>query len=185
MYRFPVPFLELWSTLPSACYLLLIPDLKCNKNSLMHVVQATVAAIMPACSAAAVKAYLLRAADRPALAAEMGASFRTVAGAAALRPLLADRAFLCLHYRLKDGQLVPCTEAPAAQPPAAAAPLPAACGGVQAAAAGPVRTPRLGVQDSNVQIGILLRRGVGGTSPARAVRSLSCMEMASSSSETC
>ena len=128
------------------------------------------AAVLPARSAADVKSYLLCAAGRCALAAKVGASFCPVMGIAGLRPLLAKRSFLCLHYCLRDGQLLPCPAAPAApQTHAAAGPAPAH-EPVRASAAASASQPALGIQDSNVQIGVLLRRGIGGTSPARAVR---------------
>ena len=119
--------------------------------------QAAVALIMPALDSAAIKSYLLRPAERVAIAASAGATFATVDGAADLQPFLADRTFLCLHYRLTAaGQLLllPCLGAPAATP------------------AEPSRSDarcKVAVAESNVQIGILIRKGIGGTSPARAV----------------
>ena len=131
--------------------------------------QATMALIMPARDSAAIKSYLLRPAERAAIAASTGATFCSVGGAEGLRPFLTDNTFLCLHYRLTAaGQLLPCLVAPAAAlpgPPAPAAPLSAA----QAPAATPAGSPCSAVMESNVQIGILVRKGIGGTSPARAV----------------
>ena len=127
---------------------------------------------MPACSAAVIKSYLLCAASRCALAAQIGASFCTTDGIAGLRLLLANRSFLCLHYCLRDGRLLPCTAAPAATPPhAQAAPGPSSADKpVLQPAAALASSSHLGIQDSNVQVGILLRRGIGGTAKARAVR---------------
>ena len=133
------------------------------------------AVIMPARDSAAIKSYLLRPAERASIAASTGATYCCIGGAGALRPFLTDRTFLCLHYRLTAaGQLLPCLVAPPAAlpgPPAAAVPVSAA----QAQAATPAGSPcsvacrEPAVEESDVQIGILIRKGVGGTSPARAV----------------
>ena len=130
------------------------------------------ALIMPARDSAPIKSYLLRPAERAATAASTGATFRTVDGAAGLQPFLADRTFLCLHYCLTAaGQLLPCMAASAA-PPGPAAAKAAAAGAPAATPAGSpcsVAHCELAVAQSNVQIGILIRKGIGGTSPARAV----------------
>ena len=133
------------------------------------------ALIMPARDNAAIKSYLLRPAERAAIAASIGATFCTVSGAAGLQQHLADRTFMCLHYRLTaTGQLLPCSVAPAAPPGPAgtAAPPTSAQAPAAATPAGSPSSPArcaLAVQESNVQIGILIRKGIGGTSPARAV----------------
>ena len=168
-----------------------------------------------------VKAYLLDAPGRRALAAHGGGVYQALAGAQSLFPLLADRTFVCLHYRLTPGgTLEPCDAPPPPPPdpgsvsadeqaaerqgpapalagtpgplppqevqsgagqsaaaatlrsnsPAAAGPAPAgaqpAAGQPAAAALGLARRPA--VHESDVQIGLLVRKGVGGTCPARA-----------------
>lgn len=129
------------------------------------------ALIMPARDSAAIKSYLLHPAERAAVAASTGATYCCVGGAEALRPFLTDRTFLCLHYRLTAaGQLLPCLDAPAAALPGPAAPaVPASA--AHAPAATPAGSSCSGkvAEESNVQIGILVRKGIGGTSPARAV----------------
>lgn len=166
-----------------------------------------------------VKAYLLNALGRRGLAARGGGVYQALSGAQSLFPLLADRTFVCLHYRLTPGGMLEPCDAPPPPPPdpcsageqaaesqgpapalagrpgplplqeaqrgagqnAAAATLrsnsPAAAGpasrraqlvaGESAEAAlGLARRPA--VHESDVQIGLLVRKGVGGTCPARA-----------------
>lgn len=165
-----------------------------------------------------VKAYLLNALGRRGLAAHGGGVYQALSGAQSLFPLLADRTFVCLHYRLTpSGMLEPCDAPPPPPPDPCSAgeqaaesqgPAPALAGrpgplplqeaqrggGQNAAAAtmgsnspdtaGPaVRRAqfvagesaeaalglvRPAVHASDVQIGLLVRKGVGGTCPARA-----------------
>jgi len=171
--------------------------------------QAVAALVMPPRDDA-VKAYLLGGPGRRALAERVGGAYTTLGGVRALFPLLTDRAFVCLHYRLaRDGGLEPC-QAPAPTPPpppadspaagalargglaaqlvqaphaAAAAPgsTPSACSSLLHASLGSATAegarppadatrpgPRPAVDDSDVQIAIHVRKGVGGTCPARA-----------------
>jgi len=171
--------------------------------------QAVAALVMPPRDDA-VKAYLLGGPGRRALAEGAGGAYTTLGVVRALFPLLTDRAFVCLHYRLgRDGGLEPC-EAPAPTPPlppadsaaagalargglaaqlvqaphaAAAAPgsTPTACSSLLHASLGSPTAegawppadatrpgPRPAVDDSDVQIAIHVRKGVGGTCPARA-----------------
>ena len=152
-----------------------------------------------------VKAYLLDGPGRYALAARGGGTYQTLAGAASLFPLLSDRGFVCLHYRLApSGLLEPC-RVPANLTPGSAAGSPelqAQCvgqagEGVHAVdrasgaglscgldegshtpaepskdvlkAAEPRARPGPAVAESDIQIGLHVRKGVGGTCPARAV----------------
>jgi hypothetical protein len=178
--------------------------------------QAVAALVMPPHDDA-VKAYLLGGPGRRALAERAGGAYTTLGGVRAVFPLLTDRAFVCLHYRLaRDGGLEPC-EAPAPTPPpppavsasagalaragsaggrggqvaqlvqgphaAAAAPgsTPGACSSLLHASLGSATAegarppadatrpgPRPAVDESDVQIVIHVRKGVGGTCPARA-----------------
>ena len=160
-----------------------------------------------------VKAYLLDGAGRHALAARGGGVYQTLAGAASLFPLLSDRAFVCLHYRLAhDGLLEPCHVPPgsatgsqsqraqcvgqAGEGPHVGAQRQdfkdgdalggaiwagSSCGlatgshtsaepaadTIDAAHPDAQRGPA--VTESDVQIGLLVRKGVGGTCPARTV----------------
>lgn len=162
-----------------------------------------------------VKAYLLDGPGRHALAACGGGAYQTLAGAASLFPLLSDRGFVCLHYRLAHGGLLEPCHVPASLPPGTTAgshEQQAQCVGragegshavqrqgcreilaVKASvhgesscgvdasshtpaepaahvlkAAEPIARPGPAVTESDVQIGLLVRKGVGGTCPARA-----------------
>lgn len=98
------------------------------------------------------KHYLLLPGQRRELLQQHGGRLADVPVAGAgLAPLLADRCFHCLHFRLDDaGKLHP---APTVSRHGGCS------GGGGAAAAGP--------EASNVQLGIMLRKGVGGTCPLR------------------
>lgn len=163
-----------------------------------------------------VKAYLLDGPGRYALAARGGGTYQTLAGPASLFPLLSDRGFVCLHYRLApSGLLEPC-RVPANLTPGSATGSPElqaqcvgqagegcrtaerrCCEDVHAVdrasgaglscgledgshttaepatdvlkAAEPGARPGPAVAESDVQIGLHVRKGVGGTCPARAV----------------
>ena len=151
------------------------------------------------------KAYLLDGPGRHALAARGGGAYQTLAGAASLFPLLSDRGFICLHYRLApSGLLEPC-RVPANLPAGSAAgspeqqaqcvgpagegahavdrasgaglscglnegsPTPAKPAADVLKAAEPGARAGPAVTESDVQIGLHVRKGVGGTCPARAV----------------
>jgi len=67
---------------------------------------------MPSATESLIKEYLLQPKRRLEMAAKRGMPLRMVHGIAELKPLLSDRTFLCLHYRLSDKcQLTPCTVA--------------------------------------------------------------------------
>ena len=152
-----------------------------------------------------VKAYLLDGPGRPALAARGGGTYQPLPGAASLFPLLPDRGFVCLHYRLAPGGLLEPCRVPADLAAGAAAGSPeqqAQCVGLagegvhvvdRASGAGlscglgegshtpaepaadvlkaiePGAQAGPAVTESDVQIGLHVRKGVGGTCPARAV----------------
>ena len=66
-----------------------------------------------------------------------------------------DRSFVCLHFHLDDqGQLHPCTTAPAAN-------------NAHGGSSGEAEAQRFTVEQSNVQLGVMVRKGVGGTCPLR------------------
>lgn len=76
------------------------------------VTQAAIALVMPSATETLIKEYLLQPKRRLEMAAQRGMPLRMVRGIAELKPLLSDRTFLCLHYRLSDTcQLTPCTVA--------------------------------------------------------------------------
>ncbi|BDA45580.1 probable RNA demethylase ALKBH5 at C-terminar half [Coccomyxa sp. Obi] len=141
--------------------------------------EATLGVVMPAVSEGFIKDYLLHPQRRAGMAAESSMPFRLIKGIAELKPLLVDRTFTCLHYHLsEDCQLTPCTLAPPASAQQTAPLSQAHCQGQvqpltalspasdQASAKG--NDHRCSVADSNVQVGLLVRKGIGGTSPARA-----------------
>lgn len=96
------------------------------------------------------KQYLLLPTQRRQLLQQHGGRLAdTPVAAAGLESLLADRCFVCLHFRLDGaGQLHPVD-------------------GGAAAAGGAGSGVQRGVEGSNVQLGIMLRKGVGGTCPLR------------------
>ena len=86
--------------------------------------------------------------------------------------LMQDRSFACLHYRLdSEGRLHPVSTATGPRPAqsAAGSASPAAASG-SAAAAGPAAAAApsgCGIERSDVQLGVMVRKGVGGTCPLR------------------
>ncbi|CAL8470831.1 g10373 [Coccomyxa elongata] len=156
------------------------PTVHCLVSVLQN--EATLGVVMPAVCEGFIKDYLLHPERRAGLAAQSSMPFRRIKGIAELKPLLVDRTFTCLHYHLSDDfQLTPCTLAPPAVSVPQTAPLSQAhCQGHlqpltaldpashQASANGNDHSARWSLADSNVQVGLLVRKGIGGTSPARA-----------------
>ena len=104
------------------------------------------------------KRYLLRPGERADILAAAGGRVAEVGGAEGLEPLLADKSFVCLHYWMdpRTGAVHPCAAA-------------AADAGSEAAAAGAEgRTRAYSIRESNLQVGVMVRKGVGGTCPLRA-----------------
>ncbi|KAL0039028.1 hypothetical protein WJX77_005595 [Trebouxia sp. C0004] len=109
--------------------------------------QAVLAVSMPLRDDSAVKEYLLHPNCRASLLMSHGAVASSIHGADALEPLMSGRCFVCLHYKLAPGaRLEPCL------------PLSNAID----------QDNRDALQESTVQVGLQIRKGVGGTCPARA-----------------
>jgi hypothetical protein len=124
----------------------------------------TLAAVLPLLPSEenGMKAYLLDATAREELLRKAGGRAQVLDGVNALGPLLQDRTFLCLHYRLDRA-----AAGGLALRPCCAAPAPATAGG-GAPQDGDGGGGVWGVAESDVQVGVLVRRGVGGTCPLRS-----------------
>ncbi|KAL3162524.1 hypothetical protein ABBQ32_010180 [Trebouxia sp. C0010 RCD-2024] len=115
--------------------------------------QEVLAVNLPLKDDATVKEYLLHPQLRASLLLSQGAIVSSIQGTQALQPLLSSRSFVCLHYRLgAGGTLQPCTADPSSSDAATHSTNPAWSS----------------IQGSTVQVGLQIRKGVGGTCPARA-----------------
>lgn len=142
--------------------------------SAAHAPQPTAAAVLPLREGEQrMKEYVLAPGGRAALLARQGGRLEQAPrGALGLEALLQDRSFACLHYRLDaEGRLHPVSATADAQPERRAA---GSAGPVLedggAAAAGPAAAAgsgACGVEQSDVQLGVMVRKGVGGTCPLR------------------
>lgn len=127
--------------------------------------QPVAVAALPSRDDAAVKEYLLSGQDRPEILQAAGGAVRLVAGADALKDVLADKSFVCMHYRWEDGRLAPCM--PADPPPALGGPRTPVAVPVISAGAG--RTAAVAAASSPVAPGGMpLRAAVSATFPAAA-----------------
>lgn len=137
-----------------------LPESHPTVAALLHTLTcaSTTAGILPLMNDNAMKTYLLDPVGRLALLKAQGGHTHLVkCSLADVGSLLADRQFLCLHYRCvaaENGplQLAPCTEE-----------LPLATADGSGAA------PGSQIERSDVQIGMLVRKAVGGTCPLKAV----------------
>lgn len=143
-------------------------------------------ATMPLKEENMMKNYLLQPQRRRQLLQEAGAALSLEAGAAAVESLLRDRAFICLHYHLDAAGALHACRTDGSSGGDGSAGGDSAVGSVRASeaegggtASGATpssmqqqrrqrRKEDLGISDSNMQLGILIRKGVGGTCPLRA-----------------
>ncbi|GMH40289.1 hypothetical protein BSKO_08193 [Bryopsis sp. KO-2023] len=103
------------------------------------------------------KEYLLRPKSREAIIESTpGAVFTTIKGMQELSGNLHDRVLVCLHYqRSASGHLTPC------MPPANKHDAMDSCSSDESS-----QSP--GIEDGNVEIAIIVRKGIGGTCPLRS-----------------
>ena len=118
------------------------------------------------------KSYLLWPAQRAQLLEQQGGRLSRLTGALSLSDLVRDRTFVCLHYHLDaEGHLHACQNLPgeqAAADDAGGTGVPLGSTGAAGSSAVPPLRQQHGITDSNVQLGIMIRKGVGGTCPLRA-----------------
>ncbi|KAI3425137.1 hypothetical protein D9Q98_008908 [Chlorella vulgaris] len=115
---------------------------------------ATAAAVLPMREENDMKRYLLLPSQRRDLLQQGGHLLEAPLGASGIESLLQDRSFVCLHYHLdSQGTLHPVDISPTAS-------TGNCCNGCTA--------ERHTVEQSNVQLGMMVRKGVGGTCPLRA-----------------
>lgn len=165
------------------------PEVGAALQILLH--SQTTVVTMPLRDENIMKSYLLEHASRAERVKTAGGQLQKVAGACDVAPLLRDKSFVCLHYRLEtssnsDGtailRVVPCISTSGssdsqvkeennseAEPGEITAP--------QAEALGQEAQKPNGAQHgcdfaeilatSNLQLGIMIRKGVGGTYPLR------------------
>lgn len=85
-----------------------------GKGVFLDVLQAVIAAVLPLKDDAQMKQYLLEPEARRDMVQETGGQFHSIKGLDEMVPLLADRAFVCLHYNMSStGELKACGEEPA------------------------------------------------------------------------
>ncbi|KAK9833612.1 hypothetical protein WJX74_000510 [Apatococcus lobatus] len=106
--------------------------------------QATAAVILPLRDDACIKQFLLDPPARTGMLGCLGGCLRMIQGAKALASLLTDKVMVCLMY---------CWTAQE---------------GLQACSSSPEAASGRSWWQSNVQLGVAVRKGVGGTCPARA-----------------
>ena len=146
-----------------------------TQHCLLHLCMQPVAvAVLPLRDENAMKNYLLWPNKRHELLRQHSGVLHVMPNALAVDTLLADRTFLCLHYCLDtNGSLHACTglgNGEAGRQHAAKELDLAAAEAVHHPAAQQQhhqRQPLFGIEDSNVQFGIMLRKGVGGTCTLR------------------
>lgn len=98
----------------------------------------TGAVVLPLKEENSMKQYLLDPSARAATLQACGGRRQDIHGSTGLDSMLQDRSFVCLHYRMDDS------------------------------GAGTQLLPCMVLEHSNVQVGVMVRKGVGGTCPLRA-----------------
>jgi len=123
-----------------------LPKAQTQVNAALHFVQTAPvqAAIFPLREENKMKEYLLHPGSRLAVLEDQGGKIQHVTGAAAMLSFLQDRSFVCLHYCLKVIE-----------------------NKIEI-------LPSYTVENSDVQVGIMVRKGVGGTYPLRSAARKEC-----------
>ncbi|KAK3266324.1 hypothetical protein CYMTET_25048 [Cymbomonas tetramitiformis] len=107
---------------------------------------------MNACHDITMKEYLQKDADRGSMVHHRGSELLSISGLQDLHTLIRDKSFICLHFMYDEASLLrPCT-CPHISAPHTGGPLQCDC---KRGAA---------LHGSDVQLGFLIRKGVGGTS---------------------
>ncbi|KAL4516576.1 hypothetical protein Ndes2526B_g05164 [Nannochloris sp. 'desiccata'] len=152
--------------------------------------QTTLAVSMPLKDENAMKTYLLEHAERAALLDAAEGTIMKLEGASNVAPLCVDKSFVCLHYKLVQNEgnesgryngdsfikklrhgmkLVPCLpSSTSSEAMLTDTTTSTATEGNSIKTSVSSSTAALALASSNVQLGIMIRKGVGGTYPLRS-----------------